>query len=303
MEQKRELDYKSLIEELEILCEKYDNFNYSYIGESMLKRPIPIITLGDRKAEKSVLYVSTHHPQENICTTLMLSFIKEYLEAYKSYRQLFSINLHYLYKMRKIYIVPMLNPDGVEYRLNGIDDDNPIKNRVIAYNEGENDFSKWNSNARGVDLNHNYNAGFEEYKEIEKQKKIMAGRSKYSGEFCESESETACLCNFIRFHSEELKGVISFHSQGEEIYYTYKEKAPDKSKHLVNIMERMTGYKKSIPEGTASYGGLTDWLISEFNLPAFTLECGKGKNPLPIENSFSIYSKLRELLFTFPIFF
>ena len=303
MEKKRELDYQGLREELDALCGKYSIFSYSYIGQSVLQRPIPIITLGDKNAEKSVLYVSTHHASENICTTVMLSFIKEYLEAYESYRQLFSINLRYLYRMRKIHIVPMLNPDGVEYRLNGISQDNPIKSRVIAYNNGSSDFSKWNANARGVDLNHNYNAGFEEYKQKEKELGIMPCGSKYSGEGYESENETSALCNFIRFHLDELKGAISFHSQGEEIYYTYGDKIPNKSKHLIGIMERMTGYKKSIPEGTATYGGFTDWLIDEFNLPAYTLECGRGENPLPIDNAFSIYSKLRELLFTFPIFF
>lgn len=303
MERKEELDYNGLREELDKLSDKYSIFAYSYIGESTLKKPIPIITLGDKSAEKSVLYVATHHPLENVCTSVMLCFIKEYLEAYESYRQLFSINLHYLFKMRRIYVIPMLNPDGVEYRLNGVNDENPIKNRVLAYNEGSEDFSQWNSNARGVDLNHNYNAGFEKYKNIEKELGIMPGKGKYSGEGYESENETSALCNFIRFHQEELKGVMSFHSQGEEIYYTYDGKIPPKSNHLIGIMERITGYKKSVPDGTASYGGLTDWLINEFNLPSFTVECGKGKNPLPIDSVFSIYSKLRELLFTFPIFF
>ena len=164
MEENKELDYNRMREELDRLCKKYSIFSYDFIGESTLKRPIPIITLGDKNAEKSVLYVSTHHATENVCTSVMISFIKEYLDAYESYRQLFSINLRFLFKMRKIYIIPMLNPDGVEYRLNGINDDNPIKKRIIAYNEGSEDFSLWNANARGIDLNHNYNAGFEKYK-------------------------------------------------------------------------------------------------------------------------------------------
>ena len=197
----------------------------------------------------------------------------------------------------------MLNPDGVEYRLNGIGLNNPLRERLIKYNGGSEDFSMWNLNAKGVDLNHNYNAGFSEYKHIEKELDITQGKMKYSGEFFESENETRALCDFIRFHIEELKGVISFHSQGEEIYYSYNQNVPEKSKHLVKIMERMTGYKGSFPQGTASYGGLTDWLINELNLPSFTLECGRGKNPLPKENILPIYSRLRELMFSFPIFF
>ena len=65
----------------------------------------------------------------------------------------------------------------------------------------------------------------------------------------------------------------------------------------------MTGYKPSHTDGTASYGGLTDWYINEYGKPSFTLECGKGENPLPISQILPIYTRLREVLFTFPILF
>jgi len=39
-------------------------------------------------------------------------------------------------------------------------------------------------------------------------------------------------------------------------------------------------------------GGFKDWFIEEFKKPGFTIEIGKGKNPLPIENFDDIYFKL-----------
>ncbi len=303
MEQLKELSYKELREELDKLTEKYEDFSYSYLGMSLLSRPIPIITLGDKRAQKSVLYVGTHHAMENVCTTVLLKLIKDYLTAYHSFKQLYSINSRYLHRMRKIHIIPMLNPDGVEYRLNGIESTNPLYQRVLKYNENETDFSKWNSNARGVDLNHNYNADFLEYKQIEREREILPGRSKYSGEFPESEPEVSALCNFIRFNQEELQGVLSLHTQGEEIYYTSGGKIPKKSKHIAEIISKMTGYTLSTPEDTACYGGLTDWLIREMDIPAFTIECGMGQNPLDISFAKSIYARIKELLFTFPILF
>ena len=302
MDKTRELSYNELIENLTQLSSNHPVVEFSYIGNSILDRPIPLITLGDKNAEKSVLYVGTHHACENICTSVLLRFINEYIGAYERFGQICQINMHYLNKMRKIHIVPMLNPDGVEYRLHGLENNNPIKDRVIAYNEG-NDFSKWQSNARGVDLNHNYNAYFEEYKEIERARGITNGKTKYSGEYPESEPEVSALCSFIRYNQDNLDAVLSLHTQGEEIYYSSRGKIPKKSYHVSKILSRMTKYSLSEPSDTASYGGLTDWLINELDIPAFTIECGKGENPLPISQLPIIYASLRELLFTFPILF
>jgi g-D-glutamyl-meso-diaminopimelate peptidase len=63
----------------------------------------------------------------------------------------------------------------------------------------------------------------------------------------------------------------------------------------------MSGYQLSEPSGSAAYGGMLDWCIHELNIPAFTLECGKGENPLPIENMFRIYTDIREVLFCAPM--
>ena len=102
MNENKELDYKALVKELNELSEKYEFFKFTYIGNSLLNRPIPLITLGDDSAKKSVLYVATHHACENICTSLLLRFIKEYIQAYTRLGQICQINLRYLFKMRKI---------------------------------------------------------------------------------------------------------------------------------------------------------------------------------------------------------
>ncbi|MBE6674988.1 MAG: hypothetical protein E7596_07760 [Ruminococcaceae bacterium] len=302
MEFTRELDHSKLMERLNVLQENHREMSVSYIGESVFGRAIPLVTLGDKTAQKSVLYVSTHHASENICTSVLLNFIEDYLNAFDRFAQIYQINLRYLFKMRKIYIVPMLNPDGVEYRLNGIKEDNPIKDRIIAYNASQ-DFSTWSANGRGVDLNHNYNAYFEEYKEIERERGISNGKTRYSGEYPESEPEVSALCNFIRYNADELEGVLTLHTQGEEIYFKSKEITPDKGEHIGKIISRLTGYKLSRAEGESAYGGLTDWFIKEFNKPSFTLECGSGENPLPVSQTMEIYSRLKELMFTFPILF
>lgn len=299
---KTELKYGEMIESFQGICEKSPFIRLSYFGKSILGKPLPLITVGDESAKKSVLYVATHHASENITTSLLLDFISEYAELYEKRRDVFGINLKFLCKMRKIYVVPMLNPDGVSYRLEGIDDKNPLKERIIKAN-GSSDFSKWNSNARGVDLNHNYNALFYEYKGIERSQGIIEGASKYSGEEPESEPEVSSLCKLIRYNSDTLVGILTLHTQGEEIYYKSNGKSAPRSEFIAKILSQMTGYSLGEAEGTASYGGLTDWFIEEFNKPSFTLECGKGENPLSMSEERAIYAKIRKALFNFPILF
>ena len=298
----RELSYQEMMERLNDLQKEHETLNVTYVGQSVFGKSIPIITLGDKSAQKAVLYVSTHHACENICTSVLVRFIEDYLFAFERYAQIYGINLRYLHKMRRIYIVPMLNPDGVEYRLFGVKEDNPIRERIIGYNGGE-DFSRWSANGRGVDLNHNYNADFEEYKELEKREGITGGRTKYSGEYAESEPEVSALANFIRYNIDEIEGVISLHTQGEEIYYKSGDKVPPRGEHVARLISRFTGYTLGVATGTSAYGGLTDWIIKEFNKPSFTIECGRGENPVPMTQFVDIYTKLKEILFTFPILF
>ena len=42
-------------------------------------------------------------------------------------------------------------------------------------NGGSEDFTRWQANVRGVDLNHNYDAGFDAYKQLEPSLGITGG--------------------------------------------------------------------------------------------------------------------------------
>jgi g-D-glutamyl-meso-diaminopimelate peptidase len=237
---------------------------------------------------------------EWITTVLLLRFINEYAEYYKSHRRIFNINLEYLFRSRLVCVVPMLNPDGVELQIHGAKDA-PNKEKLVEMNRGSEDFTHWQANGRGVDLNHNYNAGFAAYKELERSSGLLGGApTRYSGEYPESEPEVGALANYIRF-DDSIKMILTLHTQGEEIYYTSGGKCPPKSKNIARLLSQMSGYTLSEAMGMAAFGGLTDWAIQDKNLPSFTIECGKGVNPLPSDTHFSIYAAIREMLFTAPI--
>ena len=71
---------------------------------------------------------------------------------------------------------------------------------------------------------------------------------------------------------------------------------PDRALLMAQVMATSSGYAISSPEGLAIGGGFKDWFITELRRPAFTIEVGLGKNPLPIQNFYQIYPRLEEML-------
>lgn len=122
--------------------------------------------------------------------------------------------------------------------------------------------------------------GFEEYKKLEPTLGITGGgsdavlrRSSRIG------AGDIALCSFIR--ASDISLLMALHTQGGEIYADYGGHIPRGGKIIANRLSALTGYRVAKPERTASYGGLKDWFINEYDRPGFTLECGYGKNPLP----------------------
>ena len=295
------IDHNKMMGIIESFSEKYDFMSIGSLGKSIMGRNIPIIRLGN--GNKRVIYIGAHHGSEWITSCVLLRFINEFCELYKSRGRVEGISLEGLFNCVELSVVPMLNPDGVDFSINGICEDNILYSRLLSMNKDSRDFTHWQANGRGVDLNHNYNFSFAEYKQLEMENGIEGGApTRYSGEYPESEPETGYLCNYIRFYGDFL-GALTLHTQGEEIYYKSGENCPIGSERIANYISKLCGYSLGMAEGMAGYGGFTDWFISEFNRPSFTIECGKGINPLPISDLPMIYIRLRRMLFELPLIF
>ncbi len=293
----RDFDHAALMECVGALCEDYPELQFQYLGNSILGRGIPLLTLGTGRRE--FLYVGAHHGMEWITSLLLVRFVNDLCACRRTGSRPYKLSLELFLQTYRLYIIPMLNPDGVEYQIHGVAPENPLCERVRSMTEDD-DFSHWQANARGVDLNHNYDAGFDEYKALERENGIEGGcATRFSGEHPESEPETASLCNFIRFH-DKLSGVLTLHTQGEEIFWKSGGITLKGADSAARRLSTLTGYMLSETEGLASYGGLTDWCVQRLGLPSFTIECGRGTNPLPVTDLSPIYSRLRAALFRFP---
>ena len=291
-------DHAFLMAVIEEFAMRYGDLEITMLGQSILGRKIPILRLG--RGKKKVLYIGAHHGMEWITCAVLLRFVNEYCELLCGGGRVDGLSVASLDDARSIYVIPMLNPDGVEYALHGIEEDNPLYERAFSMNGQSMDFSHWQANARGVDLNHNYNAGFAEYKRLEEKSGILGGApTRFSGESPESEPEVGYLCNFVRFH-DDFAMALTLHTQGEEIYYTSGGIAPPKGEQIGAKLASLCGYSLSKPDGMAAYGGFTDWFIREFDRPSFTVECGKGENPLPLSDLPMMYLRLRKMLFAAP---
>ena len=285
----RKTDYAALMESVRMLSEAYPFLSFSYLTESVMGKGIPLLRLGE--GEKEVYYVGTHHGAERITAAVLLRFTEEFCRLHAAGRAIFGMNLAYLLQTRSLYILPMLNADGADIAANGVPRDSLWYARLVAMNGGE-DFTRWQANARGVDLNHNYDANFAAYKQIEAENGITCGApTRFSGEYPESEPESGALVNFLRFNRPST--VVSLHTQGREIYGSTETPV---AKRLASL----TGYVLAKPSGMAAYGGLTDYCMEKLQIPAFTLECGKGSNPLPQSELPTVYAEVRRALFTLP---
>ena len=292
----RPLDYQQLISNLEELTAKYPFLYFHYIGSSILGKAIPAVSLG--VGSRNVFYIGAHHGMEWLTSVLLLRFIDDFCIQYKQGKSVGKSNARVIYNTHTITVIPMLNPDGVDYQINGVTSDNPLFERLKKANPSM-DFGNWQANARGVDLNHNYDAGFWEYKKLEAENGIEAGATRFSGSAPESEPEVAALCNLIRFQAN-LKGIMTLHTQGEEICYPTADEIPSSTHAIARHLSALTGYRIALPEGLASYGGLSDWANCVCKIPCFTVECGKGKNPLPLQDEPLIYADMRHAFFAFP---
>ena len=267
-------------------------FKMGVMGSSILGKSLNMLTSGT--GERTYIFVAAHHAMEWITSLILLRFVGELNERVREKKNAYGIDLYRALGKGRFVFMPMLNPDGVDLQIKGVEAGGILRERLLRMN-GSEDFSHWQANARGVDLNHNYDAGFYEYKKLETENGINAGPTRYSGEYPESEPECRAMCNLIRALSPDV--IYTFHTQGEEIYFTSGDCVLHESIRIGKALSEKSGYLLSRPEGLASYGGLTDWALAKMNIPSFTIECGLGENPLPPSDADDIYEKIREMLF------
>mgnify|MGYP005851757429 CR=1 FL=1 len=296
-----DIDYTYDIMERDIrgLTARYPFIETGVIGKSVLGKNLYYIKLGRGSAEVS--YNGAHHALEWITAPLLMKFVENFSRAYSRGAEIRGYDVRGLWNISSIYIVPMVNPDGVDLVIKGLSPENPYYEDLLKWNATGLPFSQvWNANIRGVDLNRNYPACWEQAKAQEPLLGIFGpGPTRYGGPALLSEPETSAMVNFTL--QRNFKLVIAYHTQGRVIYWLYKGIVPPRAPEIVQIFSRATGYEVSDVPYEAAYAGYKDWFVEVFRRPGYTFEVGLGRNPLPIAQFTTIYEENEEVMLLAPI--
>jgi carboxypeptidase T len=238
------------------------------LGRSLEGRPVLALKISDNAAssegEPALLVLGCHHAREWISVEVPYQFGRYLLDNYDLDAQ-----VRALVDASEIWIVPMVNPDGLEYSIH-----------VYRY---------WRKNRRanadgtfGVDVNRNYgfawgydNDGSSGY----------PGSEVYRGTSAFSEPETAAVRDLFTDAASDFRGLVSLHSYGQDILYPWgytTAPAPD-SAALGSLAGTMAGLIAAVrgtaytygQASTALYltnGDTVDWAYSLRGAPAFTIE-------------------------------
>jgi len=229
----------SVLKDLENFYKNFKGEKFS-IGKSFQGREIFCFKV-EKTPSPTIIVQSAIHAREFITTYLTFKLIED-----------FALNG----KVGRVYFIPAVNPDGI--------------NICQKYNP------LYKANARGVDLNVNFNARWGTGKTNVK----VCGYENYIGKAPFSELETCALRDFTLKIKPDM--TVSYHSKGEEIYYEFYQSRKDKvrDKEYAKIVSKITGYTiKSTPN---SAGGYKDWCIEKLKIPALTIEVGEDQLSHPI---------------------
>ena len=240
---------------------------------------------------------ASHHANEWLTSLIVMMFVENYLETYYTHEIYKGYNIREIWNKTSIYIIPMVNPDGVNLVLkeNKILNNDKYKN---IWEQHIDNIENWKANIRGVDINVNYPTGWEEARKNKYKKGISSpGPRDFVGANPASEIETLNMINFTKLHKFDL--TISLHSQGKEIYWSYQDKKDNKALEIGQKFSKISGYTLTEPVYNSSFAGYKDWYIDTFNKRGFTIEMGEGEEgkPLKLSQAQEIYNELEEVFF------
>lgn len=287
----KEVDYIERQKQISTLLKEYPFLKRLSVGKSCMGKEIVGLKLGC--GDQYNLIAAAFHGSERITALISLTFIENLCYSIKENLKFCGISPQNLLRRRGVIFIPCVNPDGCDISLLG-EKACGGESKKLA-NLCQNDFTRWNANARGVDINHNFDADWENLQKKERAVGIFGpAPGRYGGPFPHSEPETCALVEFCR--KNKIRQATALHSQGEVIYWNFGSSTPYKSKILAEIMATSANYTLDTPESIATGGGFKDWFIKEFGRPAFTIELGRGQNPLPITDADEIYERAKEML-------
>ncbi|MCE7793275.1 M14 family metallopeptidase [Salipaludibacillus sp. CUR1] len=272
----------ALTADISQLIEIYPFLRSRIIGNSVMGKNLFELQVG--KGAKRVHMNGSFHANEWITSPILMQTLNTYLLALTNRSDIRGLFVSPFYESVLLSIVPMVNPDGVDLVIEGAPPQEPYRTNVLAINQGNPDFSGWTANIRGVDLNNQYPALWEEEAA---RKPDQPSPREFPGEAPLTEPEAIALAELTA--ESDYDRALAYHTQGKVIYWGFQGLEPPESQILVNEYARVSGYRPI--RYVDSFAGFKDWFIQEWRRPGFTVELGRGVNPLPLNQFDQIYEE------------
>ena len=271
------------------IVETYPFCRSELLGATAFQRPLRTLVIGT--GPRKVIFAAAHHANEWITALVLLKYAEELAEAIQNDGEIYGRKAADIANAATIYMLPMVDPDGVDLVVGAIDENDiqyTLAKRIaqdyptIPFPDG------WKANLLGTDLNLNYPAGWLMAREI----KFMQGFTgpaprDYVGRAPLNQLETQALAGYTEYIDPAL--VLAYHSQGQEIYWQFGNYEIPDAKELGEKMAEASGYTLSEVPYESAFAGYKDWFIQNFRRPGYTIEVGRGENPLPLSQFDEIY--------------
>ena len=288
---------KSCDEMILAIVEKYPFCRTELLTTTAFDRPIRTLVIGT--GPRKVIYAAAFHANEWITALLLLQFGEELAQAIADGTEIFGVPGPQIARETTIYMVPMVDPDGVDLVV-GAEGDGPGYRQArrisaqfpnIPFPQG------WKANLNGVDLNLQYPAGWLQAREI----KFLQGYDRpaprdYVGRAPLDQKESRALAGYTEYIDPAL--VLAFHTQGKQIYWKYMDIQLPEARELGEIFAQKSGYTLEDTPYASGFAGYKDWFILRFGKPGYTIEAGQGENPLPLTQFPQIYRDTLGILVT-----
>lgn len=258
-------NYEELAAELSALAASAkDLVSFFSIGRSLNGRELMALRLNtstrglEPSAKPGIVFLGTHHAREHLSTEVPFLLVKYLIEnrARPEIARLLS--------QRDVYFIPMVNPDGVEFDIDG-----------EVYRMHRKNMRQNPNGSLGVDLNRNYGFHWGEG-----GASSNPSADTYRGPSPFSEPETQAVKAFVESRSN-LRILLTYHTYSELILYpwayTYDDLSDGRAlsayRAMAQTMASWTGYKpQQSSDLYIASGEMTDWAWGQRGIFSFTFE-------------------------------
>ena len=268
------------------------------IANTSFGRNVRTLVMGN--GPRQVLFTAAHHANEWITATVLLKFAEDLAEAIQSGGKIWGVPAKNINDLVTVHLVPMVNPDGVDLVTGAIGPgdegfqlalDLSRNYPAIPFPDG------WKANLMGVDLNLQYPAGWLQAREIKfSQGFTRPGPRDFVGRAPLDQRESRALADYTE--QVDPRVVLALHTQGEVIYWQFEDYVVPGARELAEEFARVSGYTVADTPYESAFAGFKDWFIKRFHRPGFTIEVGRGQNPLPLTQFDEIYRNSLGILVT-----